>query len=175
MTVEDVLAMPDNGDRLELIDGELLRIAPTGFGHGRFVLRLGGILERYVDEQGLGYVSAGDSGFVVRRSPDTLLAPDVAFVRVGRLPEDDSGFQEMSPDLVVEVISPSDRFSDVAVKVEKYLAAGVHLIWIVEPKHQRVLVYEPDAPVRFLLEDDVLDGGDIVPGFRIPVSEIFRR
>jgi Uma2 family endonuclease len=174
LTVEDVLAMPDDGDRLELIRGELLRMPPVGFEHSDIVLGLGGELRRHVLANGLGRVGGGDPGFILQRDPYTFLGPDIAFIRADRVPEDRHGILELAPDLVVEIISPSDRFNDVTEKVATYLECGVRCVWLVQPLRKRVFVYIPDTSVQELLEGDTLDGGDIVPGFAIPVAEIFR-
>jgi Uma2 family endonuclease len=173
LTVEDILAMPDDGDRLELIDGELLRMAPTGFEHGDIMFNLGGALRRFVVAANLGRVTGGDAGFVLRRDPDTLLAPDVAFVRADRLPVDRQGFLELVPDLVVEVISPSDRFNDVTRKVAIYLDAGVQCVWLIQPLRKRVFVHDRGMAPLELANDDFLEGQDIIPGFQMRVADIF--
>jgi Uma2 family endonuclease len=105
-----------------------------------------------------------------------VLCPDTSFVRAERLPEGDypEGFLEHPPDIAVEVVSPSDRMADVNAKVDEYIRSGTALVWVVEPRRRTVTVYRPDLSVQLLVEDDVLDGGDVLPGFNLPVSSIFR-
>lgn len=174
LTVDDVLAMQDDGDRLELIRGELLRTPPVGFEHSDIMLGLGGELRRYVLAHGLGRVGGGDPGFILQRDPHTFLGPVVAFIRAERLPDERRGILELAPDLVVEVISPSDRFNDVTEKVAVYLECGVRCVWLVQPLWKRVFVYTSGVPARELLEGDILNGEDIIPGFQMPVADIFR-
>jgi Uma2 family endonuclease len=174
LTVDDLFAMAEEGHRLELIDGKLLRMAPTGFEHSWLLGRLSAPLILYVESNQLGYVGVGDPGFILARDPYTYLAPDLAFIRSNRMSPKISRIPELVPDLVVEVISPSDSFNDVTAKVSIYLARGVQAIWVVQPPLERVLVYRPDEPVQELGLNDVLTGDDIVPGFRIPVTSIFR-
>lgn len=87
------------------------------------------------------------------------------------LPKD---FLGQAPDIAVEVVSPSDRMADVNAKVAEYLAAGTSLVWVVEPGRKTVTAYNADRSARLLIEGDELDGGDVLPGFKLPLSEIFR-
>jgi Uma2 family endonuclease len=118
---------------------------------------------------------AQDTGFKIASDPDTVRAPDVAYVTAERLPppEQRPGYFEGAPDLAVEIVSPTDTVSELGEKVEEYLAVGVRGIWIVDPANRTVTVHEPGQPVRILRELDTLEGGDVVPGFRCPVSELF--
>jgi Uma2 family endonuclease len=173
-TVEDLQALPDDGYAYEIVNGELLRMTPPGWEHGDFMLALGGELRRYVMAQRLGRVSGGDPGHILARKPDTVVGPDIAFIRSDRLPLERRGWLEIAPDLAVEVISPNDTFSEVMDKVASYLNAGVRLVWLVDPLRRRVLVHAQDRPPRELGEHDVLDGEDVVPGFQMPVAELFQ-
>jgi len=175
-TIQDLAQLGDEPGRYDLIRGELIHMSPAGARHGEIAMRVGYKLAAYADEQAAGVVYAAETGFVLARDPDVLLAPDVAFVRQGRLPHDDEldGFLEIAPDLVVEIVSPSDRLRDVSDKVMEYLNAGVGLVWVVEPRRKLVNVYLPDRTSRILTGDDELDGGDVLPGFRLALPEIFR-
>ena len=167
--------LPDDGYRYELIRGELIRMSSTGFEHLDIVGLLIYLLRSFVMPRDLGVVG-GEGGFVLERDPETVLAPDVMFVRNDLPPpkEEWAGFLDLAPDLAVEVLSPADRAGHVNDKVLIYLEAGVQLVWIVDPGRRIVTVWEPDRTARVLAEGDELDGGEVLPGFRLPVAELFR-
>lgn len=176
MTAEQLLELPDDGLRHELVDGELRTMSPAGYRHGRVSLRVGRRVGDFVDEHDLGEVLSNDTGFVLGRGPDTVRAPDVAFVRaeVAATLVDEKGFAEVAPDLVVEVVSPSDRAGEVVAKALAWLDAGVRLVWVVDPDSRSVLVHRPDGVGRLVRgAGAVLDGDDVLPGFALPLDELF--
>jgi Uma2 family endonuclease len=175
MTAEELEAMPDDGNTYELVRGALVLMSPAGGLHGRIESRLGRYMDIHVFENDLGAVFTGDTGFILARDPDTVRGLDIAFVRKDRLPADEEqeGFLALAPDLAVEVISPSDRMSDVLDKVAEYLDAGTRLVVLVVPRRKELMVYGADRSVRVLTVKDTFDGGDVLPGFRLPVAAIF--
>jgi Uma2 family endonuclease len=174
VTAEELFELPDDGLRHELVEGEQRTMAPAGFDHGRVALRIGARILDHVEQQLLGEVLAAETGFVLARGPDTVRAPDVAFVAAERVPAETRGFAELAPDLVVEVVSPSDRASEVSSKAAMWLDAGVRLVWVVDPQARLAAVHHPGGLVTVLRADGVLDGEDVLPGFRLPLSTVFR-
>lgn len=177
VTAEDLARMSDDECRYDLIRGEIIRVAPAGFEHGDIALAIGAELRTFAKQQQLGRVVGAETGFILARDPDVVLAPDAAFVRSDRLPPEGEreGFLPLAPDLAVEVVSPSDNESHVNDKVMEYLDAGVQLIWIVYPRRHTVTVYTTDRRGRILTDDETLDGGDVLPGLQIPLTDIFNR
>jgi Uma2 family endonuclease len=173
MTAEEFAALPEEDGRFELIRGRLVPVGQPNFEHGDVMTWLAGALSRHVREHQLGRVAGGDPFFIFERDPDTVRGPDIAFVRADRLPADRDRLLELVPDLTVEVRSPSDRRSKVEAKAQWYLSQGVQLVWLVEPTRRTVTVYRPEQPPRILHVGDVLDGEDVIPGFQMPVAEIF--
>jgi Uma2 family endonuclease len=173
-TAEDLLALGEEA-RYELIEGRLVPMSPTGFLHGDVALALAAALRAFVHPRRLGRIVVGEVGFVLRRNPDTVRAADIAFVRRERLPAGDlpRGFFEGAPDLVVEILSPSDRYTDILRKVGEWLEAGAAMVWVVDPEHHGVMVFRPDGTLRLLGESDSLEGEEVLPGFRYPVGELF--
>ena len=175
MTADELLPMPDDGWGYELVKGELRKMAPTGDEHGEITVELTAALHAHVKKQKLGKVYAAETGFKLGSDPDTVRAPDIAFVRrerveaTGRL----TGFRPGAPDLAVEVLSPSDRIGKIEGKVAQWLEGGARLVWVVSPKLHTVTVYRSLTDMVTLTEKDNLDGGDVVPGFEINVAEIF--
>jgi Uma2 family endonuclease len=176
MTADDLLLMPSDGFRYDLIRGELRRMAAAGFRHGKIGMRIGGRVEQFVSDRRLGDVVAAETGFRLDRDPDVMLGPDLAFVRAGRISADadQDKYLELAPDLVLEVASPGDPLREVMEKVDLYLHYGVPLVWLALPKRRVVMVFAADQPSVTLGEGDTLDGGDVLPGFRFPVADIFR-
>ena len=172
MTIEELEQLPDDGYRYTLIRGVLYRMPPPKPCHGRITTTVAGYLRSFVAEHRLGIVSS-NSGFVLARDPDVLLGPDVAFVRADRLPPDEDRYPDLAPDLAVEILSPSNTGPDVEDKIREYLAAGVPLIWLVDPRRRTVRVRAADGTDHLLTEADELDGGDVLPGFRLPVARLF--
>ena len=174
MTAEELLEMPEDGFRYELVRGELIKMPPAGFYHGVTGNRLNLSLSNYVYENELGEVCTAETGFLLERSPDHVLAPDAAFVRQERVESagEFEGFFPGPPDLAIEVISPSDRYTEVEEKVAEWLAAGTRMVVVVNPRNRRVRVHTSDATMT-LTEADTLDGGDVVPGWQMPVADIF--
>ena len=174
MTIEEFAALPDDGNRYELVRGVLVRMSPTGFLHLEVVAVLLHALRTFVVERSLGVVG-GEAGFVFSRDPLVIYAPDIVFVRADRLPpkEQRVGFLEIAPDLIAEVLSPSDTASAMDEKILVYLKAGVRLVWVVDPHQHSVTVYRPDRTARVLIEGEAIDGEDVLPGFRVPVAELF--
>ena len=175
MTAEQLFWRPDDGQRHELIGGELTTMPPVSAPHGRTVARMTQLVLNQLDKTGLGECYSGDPGFVVRRGPDTVRAPDIAFIRAERVHEvAPTGFPEMAPDLVAEVVSPSDRPGQVTAKALFWLEVGVRLVWVVDPDDQVVTVYRPGNVVELLQgEDAPLSGEDVLPGFTVPLRSIF--
>jgi Uma2 family endonuclease len=175
-TIADIEAMHDEPGRVALIEGELYRMAPAGGRHGRLGVRLTVALHLFVEAHESGVVYGADTGFVLQREPDTLLAPDVTFIRKDRVPvgDDEIGFPEVVPDLVVEILSPSNTSTMMTKKVNAYLAAGVSLIWVVNPVHSVITVHEQDGHRREIGMDGILDGGHILPGLSLPVADLFQ-
>lgn len=174
VTADELLQMQSDV-RCELIEGEIQEMSPSGRTHGRIASRFHSRLGRFVHENGLGEAYVADTGFRIETDPDTVLAPDAAFVTAEHEAQaiGDEGFFPGAPDLALEVISPSDRYSEVAAKVQKYLRAGTGMVVVVDPPKRTVIVHRSHADVLILKEDDVLDGGDVVPGWTLPVRELF--
>jgi Uma2 family endonuclease len=173
MTAEQLFAMP-GGEPSELVNGRLRVSEPPGYWHGLLQPRLAAELLTFVRANRLGVVLT-ESGFVLSREPDTVRAPDVAFVRAERLPELDRGqrYLEGAPDLAVEIVSPGDTAVEVADKVDEYLASGARLVWVVYPRARRAVVWTPDGVGRARSAGDALDGADVVPGFRLALADLF--
>jgi Uma2 family endonuclease len=172
ITAEEFAHLPDNGMRQELVRGEVREMPPVQYRHGRTTHRIQVVLEHFVSKAMSGEV-IGEMGFVIERDPDTLRAPDCAYVRAGRIPPGfGNGYLPFAPDLAVEVLSPEDRPGDVREKVDGWLLAGARLVWVIDPDRRSATVHRHDAPPRELAEGDVLDGGDVLPGFSVPLSEL---
>lgn len=147
---------------------------PSGFPHGRVTARLAHLLVARVDQDGLGAVVGAETAFLIERTPDTVRAPDVAFVRADRLADAPRrGFFPGAPDLAVEVLSPEDSAGEVLAKVHVWLTAGATAAWIVDPERKTIAVHRSDQPVRLYREDDDLEAGEPLPGLRIAVREVF--
>ena len=174
-TADELLRMPEDGFRYELIAGELRKMTPAGGKHGRIAMRTGRSLANHVESNDLGAVYAAETGFRIASTPDTVRAPDAAFVRKERADElgEIEGFLPGAPDLAVEVVSPGDTYSEVVEKAFDWLEAGSRLVVVVDPRRRSVTLYRSRDDIRILAGDDVLDGGDVVPGWRVPVRELF--
>jgi len=175
MTAEELLRLPDSPYRHELVKGELITMTLPGEEHGAVIMNIGVPLGYHVKKNNLGVVYGAETGFQIERNPDTVLGADVAFVRKDRVERAgiSKGYRFGAPDLVVEVISPSDNMKKVEQKVQRWLSAGARIVWTVDPKTRTIKVYEGTDKATVLREDDELTGGDLVPGFRLPVAEIF--
>jgi len=160
---------------LELIDGKIVgQNMPTGYRHGDIELTLGSILRAYVLSKKLGKVLSGEVGIYIRRNPDAVRAPDLLYIsqaRFGRVQS--QSYLDVAPELVVEIMSPSDTWSEVKLKLRDYFAAGVLVAWIVDPASQTVTAYRADSSVQEFTAQDTLTAEDVLPGLSIRVSEIF--
>jgi Uma2 family endonuclease len=174
-TAEMLERLPDDGPRRELVRGDLVEMSPPNARHGRVVIRLGSRLQAYVDEHDLGEVYA-EAGWIFEHDPDTVLGPDLAFVRKSRLEQvNEEGFARTFPDLAIEVLSPSNTAAEMIEKLEIYFRCGVSAAWIIEPKRQMAEVHREGEPVRRLGLDDALEDPDLLPGLSLPLRELFRR
>ena len=175
VTADQLLQMPDDGFRYELVAGELRKMVPAGWEHGAISGHLHGLLARHIADHVLGRVFSAETGFLLSRNPDTVRAPDIAFIHKDHIPAEgpEEAFWPGPPDLAVEVLSPGDTVSEVDDKVSAWLDAGAGAVWVVNPKAQNVTVHRSATDVRILTGNDQLDGQDVVPGFSCQVSEIF--
>ncbi|MEO7086524.1 MAG: Uma2 family endonuclease [Gemmatimonadaceae bacterium] len=161
----------------ELVRGEIRMMSPAGGAHGIIVLNLVRALDAFVEEHRLGQCFADGTGFLLPGLGDTVRSPDVAFVRAGQLPDQGlgRGWVRVAPDLAVEVLSPDERTTELEEKLSDYWAAGTRLAWVVDPAWRGVTVRSPSGAQRRLSESETLDGGDVLPGFSLPVSRLFER
>jgi len=185
-TAEDLWELsqrPENaGKRFRLIEGVLYEVSPTGWLHGKVTWLLTIHVGNFVLAHSLGHMTGAETGYVLYRNPDgkdTVLAPDLAFIRQEQgLETVTEQYVPFAPDLAVEVMSPSNTDVEITSKVDAYLRYGTRMVWVVFPKEQRLLVYRPtgeanEANLRFLSIDDMLDGEDVLPGFTLPLRQLF--
>lgn len=177
MTAEELLALPRGEFRYELINGELKQMSPAGRRHGKHAANAARVLGNYVADNDLGDVFAAETGFMLRRSPDLVRAPDAAFVRKERVEEvgDSEGYFPGAPDLAIEVVSPGDTAYEVEEKIATWFEYGARGVWVMYPKTHTIVVHRSSGEVARLTEGDTLDGGDVVPGFRLKVADLFAR
>ena len=174
MTAEEVFALPESDVQYELVRGQLREVPMAGWRHGWIEVNIIVVLANDPVARGTGRTVTGDTAFVLARDPDTVRIPDVAFVRHERLPPPlVSGRAALSPDLAVEIHSPNDRPGEVQQKVADYFAAGVQLVWLVDPDEQTVEVWTAGGLDRRYTATETLDGGAVIPGFRCPVARFF--
>lgn len=141
--------------------------------HGRLVLRLGRLLDEFVEAGGHGVVVV-EAGTLLERDPDTVRGPDIAFYSHDRIPE--SGYATTywgPPDLAVEITSPGNRVGELQERVKGYLDAGVRLVWVIDPSSRTATTYRTCGEARLLGAEDALEGGDVLPGFRLPLATLF--
>ena len=175
LTADDLAKQPNDDSRYELVKGVLRKMPPAGFEHGICAAEIGSKLNVYVKTHKLGYVCGAETGFKIAQNPDTVRAPDAAFVCQASIERQGivRGYWEGAPDLAVEVISPGDTYAEVSEKVEEWLTAGCRMVWVINPRRETVEVYRPNVDFTILRRTDTLDGGDVVEGFQCPVQDIF--
>jgi Uma2 family endonuclease len=162
--------------RLELVEGVLVEMSPTGISHGVIVSKLDRLIGTFVEEHKLGSTTGAETGYRLKVNPegrDTVRAPDVGFVASGRFPEEiPDGYALLAPDLAVEVVSPTDTASENHDKVQDYLRFGTRQVWVFYPNRRTAVVHTPEG-ARTIEADGTLDGGDVLPGFSVRLSEIY--
>lgn len=175
VSAEQLAAIPDDGNRYELVEGELRMMSPAGGRHGWIASRLNRLLSNHVEANQLGAVFAAETGFLLSTDPDTVRAPDVAFVSTEEMNQIDDldGYVPVVPDLVVEVVSPNDSSSEVEAKSEMWLSAGAAIVLVVDPVNQTIRVYRSRSTIEVLHRGDQLDANDAVTGWKLMVSDIF--
>lgn len=174
VTAEELFKFADDGVRYELVKGEIRKMSPAGSEHGKIAMRLGARLDFYVEAHNLGQVFAAETGFRISSNPDTVRAPDVAFVCSERIktigtPE---GYFPGAPDLAIEVVSPSDTYTGVEDKVIDWLTAGTTMVIVINPRKRSVSIHRQSG-ITPLKEGDTLGGGEVVPGWSVSVRDLF--
>jgi Uma2 family endonuclease len=174
ITAEEFAAIQRDDLRMELIDGKVAALPFSEARHGRIAARIQWIVGGWIVQRHLGEAFAA-TGFVIARNPDTVRAPDFAFIQANRVTPQAIGasWGQVMPDLVVEVVSSSDRANEIDQKVQMWLGVGVRLVWVAWPQSRIIQVYEPPATVQELDDRAALTGGMVLPGFTVPVAQIF--
>jgi Uma2 family endonuclease len=172
MTAEELLHTSIPNKRAELVRGRLLVHEPAGYRHGAVAMNLAIRLGQHVELTGAGQLLAAETGFTLFRDPDTVRAPDIAFLRRERIPADRAAFPEIAPDLVVEVLSPPDRPGETLAKIGDWLEAGVPIVWVIDPERRLARIYRAGGTESVLGDTDELTGEDVLPGFRCMLGSI---
>lgn len=175
VTGKELLEMGDIGP-CELIEGRIVKMSPTNTEHSELEIELGRLLANFVIEKKLGKVMGGEAGIYTKQNPDTVRAADLLFISHERLKRKSSkAFLSVAPELVIEIVSPGDRWQDLREKIEEYFAIGVNWVWIVEPKKKTILVYTSATEMAKYEESDILVGEGILKGFHLNLTELFSR
>jgi len=180
LTAEEYFRLPQPDVPTELVRGEVVEMNQPGFQHGKVSNRIGRLLDEFAEANDCGEVASNDSGVITEREPDTVRGPDVAYYSFSRLPknQEPEGYPEVPPDLVFEVLLPSNRWPQVLTKVAEYLQAGVTVAVVVDPKWNQLHIYrseEAEEPVAVLNESDTFELPELLPGFSITVGKLIRR
>ena len=171
-TIEDLLRMPEDGQKYELVDGEIV-VSPGGHRHSKVGMRIGHILSEFLERHPIAEVCGADLGVMFENG--NLRSPDVTVVRKEKAPvgEAAAGFLEVVPDLVVEVLSPSDSLKHVGEKIGEFLQYGVAIVWLVDPEERTVTVYRSLSDARSFATDETITAEPVLPGFSCPVARFF--
>lgn len=171
----EFMALPDDGNCYEIVNGELVNVGNSGMEHGNIGLFLGGLIEIFVRQHNLGVTCDSSTAFKMKdgnkRSPDISFVAKERLIGLKRIPK---GFFDGAPDLAVEIISPGNTFEEMHNKIEEYFESGTKLLWVIHPDEKFVLVYHSPQPDCLLRGNDVLDGEDAILNFKVSVSELFR-
>jgi Uma2 family endonuclease len=174
-TADGLFVMPDDGFRYELVRGEIRRMPPAGSEHGAVAVNVAVVIAQFVKAHDLGVVFGAETGFKIASEPDTVRAPDLAFVRCERIPAEGipRGFWPGAPDLAVEVVSPGDTYTEVEEKVNDWLNADTRMVLVLNPRTRTVTMYTSHTNVVRQTESDNLDAGEVLPGFTCRVTKLF--
>ncbi len=172
-TSADLPQLPDNGKHYELLRGELIEMSPTSAVHGVIAARLLFLISAHIYATRAGQVFAAETGFKLSTNPDTVLAPDIAYVSAERAKPLTDKFASIAPDLAVEVVSPGNSASELNQKIALYFQAGTQQVWIVYPKTRTIHIYSAPNQIVVLSREDELDGGNVLPGFKLPLETLF--
>ncbi len=173
VTGEELFEMGDIGP-CELIDGRIVHMPPAGEEHGTIEFTLGAELRNFVRKHRLGRITGGEAGIYIRHNPDRVRGADIVFIASDRATESPGkGFLDIAPDLVVEIMSPPDRWQEMRQKLEDYLSIGVQWVWVVEPDNRAILIYRSLTDITVLGEADLLRGEGVLEGFAIAVRDVF--
>jgi Uma2 family endonuclease len=177
LTAADFAQLPAEGREFELVRGELVEMNRPKPRHGKILFRIARVVGEYVEDRDLGHWFGGDAGIVTEQDPDTVRGPDAAFASYQRIPReaDDEHYFLVAPELVFEVLSPSDRWVNVLDKVSEYLHAGVNVVCLVDPRTRSVQLHRAETTPVTLAETDDFELSDILPGFSCPVMKFFPR
>lgn len=176
LTTDDLLALPDDGQHeYELVRGKLVPMPPPNWRSSAVATSVVIEMGSFVKQHRLGMCLGADGGFILEHDPDTVRIPDCSFIRAERVEREapERGIWPSAPDLAVEVLSPSNRFTEMAEKVENYLRSGVRLVWVIDPEARVAFVYAPGRPVTRVGEDGTLSGEDVLPGFTLSLAEVW--
>lgn len=175
ITADELFRLTSDGKRHELVRGELKSMTPAGFAHGLVAQRLGAAILQFATQNRLGVVPSAETGFALAKNPDTVRGPDVAFVAMERLATIGvpMAYFPGAPDLAVEVVSPGDTVNEVDEKTADWLAHGTRQVWVVNPRTRRIAVHRSATDIVHLSASDTLEGGDVLPGFALPVADVF--
>ncbi|MEL7087020.1 MAG: Uma2 family endonuclease [Planctomycetota bacterium] len=174
MTAEELWERATNLGHCELIRGELNQMTPSGGTHSFVGMRLLRALDRFIQDRDLGELTLAETGFRLETNPDTVRAPDIAFIAADRLAQAKTPkFIPIAPDLAVEVNSPNDRAGEVVEKVRWWLTHGTRGVWVVDPKTSTITAYHPDGTARVFAVGQTLDGGEVLPGFTLDLEAFF--
>lgn len=175
ITAEEFARMPNppDGSQQELVRGVIITMPPPGARHGACCSRINRRLANFAEDNNLGTVFSNDTGFITERDPDSVRGPDVSFWSREKVPELPDGYIEVAADLVVEVVSPGDRYARIQRKINEYLAKEVRLIWIVDPEDRSVAVFRAGQKAKVLSENETLTDEDVLPGFTCRIADLF--
>jgi Uma2 family endonuclease len=174
-TAEDLGRLSEEDFHYELIEGELQEMTPPGAVHGSVSNLFAAYATIFVEEHELGECFTAETGIWVSRNPDTVLAPDWAFVRKDRVPHPlPEGYLPVIPDLVLETRSPNDTLTEIQAKIQRWLNAGVPMVLEANPKTCELTVYRPGQPPLILGREDTFSGEEVLPGFTLPLRRLFR-
>jgi Uma2 family endonuclease len=175
VTADELLRLPDDGLRRELVRGELRMMTPAGYEHGHIAARVARLLDTHVEESKIGAVLGAETGFVLASNPDTVRAPDAAFVSLERIEKvgNTAKYWPGAPDLAVEIVSPDDSFREVQEKALEWLAAGTIAVLVLDPAERTATVYRGEGEAHIHRAQDTLDLSDAVPGFSVPIAKLF--
>ena len=166
------LPRPADGSQQELVRGEILTMPPPGGLHGVTCLKVGRRIGNFVEDGPGGTVASNDTGFITDRDPDSVRGPDVSYWSKERLKEVPVGYIEIAPDMLVEVLSPSNTSKQIRAKIKEYFARGVRLVWVIAPEDRTLTIYRTPDEGRVLHETAIVNGEDVLPGFECRVSDL---